>query len=405
MLDTLEKPSKVDRSFLVLVLGSIILALIYGYRYNRISQTLPKGYSEDLKSISMIIGIMCVWNLFITIFASSFFNNIHIFRQLSPDTSIREFSLYDTEVFSQKNGALFTKDCKFFAFFVISMILFNGFSNSILKTIEYISFYKNSMFENIFNDEDMEKLIAETKPRKSVSFDSTLTTFNYLSSDLYVTTECCVMPISNIKRTVTKYITAFACALTVYVIVLPDELMMNSTSCLFSTLTGFIIRFDHIYFSLATLFILDVIIKFSSVANHPNIANFPRLTSVLCHFSWAYCCITLVVSFCLSVILNDVFMNIVLITLQSMMGKTNTFQDVPRQLFTLIIINYVQHCLTPSSCKDSCSSVEYYDSVNESLFWLKSTFTSSWIITNFICFVAIPMFTWILLVELKFRKL
>lgn len=412
-----------DSYYLVLVLGSTALALMYAYRYFKISKSLPKGYSEDFKSITVMVIVLCGWNLLITCLAPNFFNNISLFSHLqdsdaSIKANIRLFSHFNTEVFTLKNWSFFVKDCKFFAFVVISMVLFNGFSISILKIIEFISFSKsnNELYENIFNEDDMEKLISfsaqesgadfDAKPKKSVSFDSTLTTFNYLNSNSYVTTEnYVVVPVSNVKRTFTKYLVAFVCTLVVYVFALPNKLMMNSSSCLLNVFPDFIIRFDHIYFTVASLFVLDVMVKFASVANHPSISNFPQLTSILSHFSWCYCSISLVLSFCMAVIFNDVLFNIVVITIQSVVGSNNTFQDVPRQLFTLIFINYIQHCVNAPACNGSCSSPEYFASVNEAYIWLRTMFINSWIVTNFTCFVVLPMFIWIVVIELKLKKI
>lgn len=500
-----QSTSNINQYTIILILSSIFFIFLYIYRYKKISKDIPKGYSEDLKSLTIIIICLCVWNIILTIFSGSILINLGRISHFLSSSSISNLSkeingffiTNESNVTSEKNYYFFTKDLRFFFIAIISMILFQFFSQSISKSIEYISFLKSSSFYyhvpndtngvSLINEDDIEKLMASTKnitnnttnnnesknhsrcsslssissfqstkPKKTVSFDSTLTTFNYSDLKLSIIKNSkslsywnIILPTNNFKKNFGKKIISFSLILFGYTIILPEKLFMNSSSFLYiNQSSNYTVKFDHIFFTIITMFLIDVFSKFIMVANHPNFKNFPHLTSMACHFTWCYCCIILSCSITCSILLSDTLINVIGLMIQAIINFKSSHSKItgsspptvatisnnsinPLNFFTSILINYLEHSVILSSCSNSvttttttiatatttatatlttttphiitkiCSNKDYIDTLTNMLIWIKIMLTNCWIVTNFTCLILLPFFIWVLIIELK----
>ncbi|ODV66965.1 hypothetical protein HYPBUDRAFT_109059 [Hyphopichia burtonii NRRL Y-1933] len=399
--------SKIDNYKIILISCSVLLIIIYYYRYLSISKNIPQGYSEDFKSLTILIITLCGWNAILTLISNDMVLNLKHFLKLVNSISnprieneVNEFLSGIPNVFSIRNWYVFGKDLRIASFAIISMIFFNLFANSISKAIEYIAFIKSSSFYHHSPNDTS---------GKKVSFDNTLTTFSYLDNDLCVTKK--VKPILQnfvhidsfkiMKKSIMITLTFI-----LFISILPEKLYLNSTSFLYSS-NQLIIKFDHVYYTLITFYIYEVFHKFIKVANHPNFKNFPYLTSMASHFTWGYCSLILSSSIGFILLSGDVLTNVLGLMAQTMISYSShpniqSSDTVPRHFVTSIIINYLQHSIGPAINSINDTNLDdSMTSLTNTFIWVKSIFTNCWIVTNFTCFLLLPIFIWIVIIEFK----
>lgn len=428
--------SKIDNYKIILISCSVLLIIIYYYRYLSISKNIPQGYSEDFKSLTILIITLCGWNAILTLISNDMVLNLKHFLKLVNSISnprieneVNEFLSGIPNVFSIRNWYVFGKDLRIVSFAIVSMIFFNLFANSISKSIEYIAFIKSSSFchhspndtsgVNLLDDDDIEKLLmnasssgstsndsSSTKLKKKVSFDNTLTTFSYLDNDLCVTKKVKPIFINIDYFKIMKKSIMVTLTFILFISILPEKLYLNSTSFLYSS-NQLIIKFDHVYYTLITFYIYEVFHKFIKVANHPNFKNFPYLTSMASHFTWGYCSLILSSSIWFILLSGDVLTNVLGLMAQTIISYSShpniqSSDTVPRHFVTSIIINYLQHSIGPAINNINDTNLDdSMTSLTNTFIWVKSIFTNCWIVTNFTCFLLLPIFIWIVIIEFK----
>lgn len=412
--------------YLAISMGaSLVLSAAYYLRYRRISRQLPKGYSEDIRAMMVVLVALCGLNFVISAISPSFLIDPgrlkNIFTALDEDTvraEVKHFFIGDMSRSSEANTHLLHKDIRFFAFAVGAKALLHGLSHATSKVIEYISFLRSSTFYHhkanesslvsLVEEYDFDKLIAASpkrKHKKSVSFDSTLTTFKYSSLKVSVTDSKISRHHMRIMPLV-RHVVVFVALLAVYLVIVPSRLLTNSSSIILEV-ADHQLRFDHVLFAINTMFLWDVAVQFVRVANHPHTPNFPKLTSMLSHFTWCYCCLVFAVSVCVTYLMSDVLLNIVGLIILTVVNRklTSTISFIPQHIFTQGFLDYLRHSVTLTKCGGldvySCSNVEYIDALSAVFVWTKTTLTNCWLVANGSCFLLFPMVIWLLTVEFK----
>ena len=402
ILETIKKFSENINGYkLVLMGGSVVCGMIYIYRYHKVSQVLPQRHSEDFKSLTTAITGLCLWNFMITAFAETTLLNLdNVLGYLNGDEDLpKNFRGYfvNEDIHSVLNMYYLRKDVKLLSVTVVSMTLFQIFSHVIMKSVEYISFISTE------DSNDVEKAVEPRPLSKSVSFDVDLTTYQYLDMELSVSKSRLNFGQSPLKSFFIKHCISFVILSVISYCIVPDSFLFNSSAILFqcSSITP---KSDHIFYSIFTLFFLDVATIFVKVANHPKLRNFPQFTSILSRFIWCYSSVILATSMSLMLLFNDVLINLVKLLAIYTYAPTHTITyDV---LFvTQIFVNYLTHSIQLSCTAGAeCSQLELVNTLSKNFVWLKDILSSCCIVLNLSCLVILPMLIWLVIIESKLGR-
>lgn len=405
MSETVEKIksfSNDNKYYKRTLIGFSIAAIIfYAYRYYRVSKTVPYGRTDDLKSLTKVIIGLSIWNFILSCCTESTLIDFDgLLKYLKADENLpRELGEYfiNEEFYTALNFYCFKRDARLFVVSVVPMVSLHVFSTVISQCIEYISFVA----------QDEEKYPGRTEPRrksKSVSFNHTLTTYLYLDKELSVTDSKVVNNHqTSVRWIITKYSFLFVLVLIPSVCIIPNIFLFNTTSIIFQY-SNMTIRSDHIFYSILMLFVFDVCLTFKNVANHPSVRNFPQFTSILTRFIWCYICWILAISLGLMISFNDVLVNLIKLVAIGSSPKVLSL-NYPLQFVTLVFINYITHSTKlPCSVDGNCSQQDLSYNLSKTFVWLQSSLNNCWIVLNLSCFVFLPIFIWIIIVELKIAR-
>lgn len=402
ILKTIKKFSENTNGYkLALMGGSAVCGMLYIYRYHKVSQVLPQKHSDDLKSLTIVLTGLCLWNFLIAGFTENILLNLdNTIRYLDGNKKLpKDFRGYfiNEDVHSVLNMYYLQKDVKILSVTVVSMALFHIFSNVIMKSVEYISFISDK------SSSDVEKTVEPLSFSKSVSFDDDLTTYQYLDMELSVSKSRLSVGHSSLRTFFVKHCISFAILSVISYCIVPDIFLFNSSAILlqYSNIT---VKSDHIFYAIFTLFFVDVVTIFVKVANHPKFKNFPQFTSLLSRFIWCYGSLILAASMSLMILFNDVLINLVkLITIYT---YTPTHTISYNVLFiTLIFINYLTHTIQLScTASADCSQLDLVNALSENFIWLNDTLSSCCIVLDLSCLVILPLLIWIVVIESKLGR-
>lgn len=396
---------------LLLAGGGLFCIAFYGMRTYFISKLLPQGHSPDLRAFATVLMVLAGWNIITSYMASrmSFTTGAlpYSIGSASDTTEVKEEIaklVINDDVSKTLNTSFLWRDMRIFLFATTSMVMLHLFLAVLLRIIEYVT---------LINASDKEKPLRPLTPRhrKSVSFDNTLTT--YLDSRAsYSELEPCESSFPD-AGVLTHYGGLFALAVLVLLFVVPRSFLLNSLARIFTLGEGPVpmveVKSDHVYVAIVVLFLRDALRKFVQVVRHPQFRNFPQMTSVFSRFTWGYSCILLAGLIALIVFLSDVLLNLFSVICEYAISDEEAFDSspnkAPRQFVTLIIMSYLAHSLSPECFSVveglQCSKKGSLESLLRCFTWLRAVFVDCWVVTNSAIFLVLPLFIWVIVVELK----
>lgn len=403
VLETLKKYSNDSNNYgIVLICGSLVCIVIYGFRYSKVSQLLPRKHSDDLKSLTIVVISLCIWNIAMVTFTNNILLNLDGgIRYLNTETNLpKSFRGYfiNENIHSVLNMHYLKKDLKILVLTIVSLVLFKVFSTVILKTVEYISFISD------LDVRDVEKAVPRSPVSKSVSFNSNLTTFQYLDMELSVSKSRLSLGQSSLWSLFIKRCISFFIVLVISYCIIPDTFLFNSSAIIlqYSSIT---LKSDHLFYAIFTMFVLDVVVSSVKVANHPKIKNFPQFTSILSRFIWCYGSFIVAISMSSMVLFNDLLINLVKFVAIYSSNLTHASSYYPILFVTQIFIDYLTHSVQhPCMSSTECSQVELVNALSENFIWLKNTLSSCCIVLNLSSFVIFPMLIWLVVIESKLGR-
>ncbi|CAK7894752.1 hypothetical protein CAAN1_10S04390 [[Candida] anglica] len=352
-----------DRTFLVDTIVSYGLTAVAGwyylFRYRNSKHIL--GVSDDMHYFTMSVITLAMWNEVLTIITS-----IAVSRPPSGETKSR-----------------IHYDLSFVFVTCISLWLYRAFSRTILMVVEYAYFLSQQKRDPYPKH--------QKGHRKTVSFNEK--TLKYLYSDTNLSISDCSIPInpfhtSYLKR-ILRYCLVVGLIFCACVILIPSSLLGASTITIYEN-NQFHIKTDHILVALVGEYIIFSIHRFYQVMNHPQLTAFPKWTYIATSFTWLYACIVLISSLSCMVLFNDG-----LIIFNQIITNSSIQYESP-SIFTSLFVDFILHSVTCdpedfSQCENMAAKVD----------WIMTKLASSWLVLNFICFVALPLLIWVMVIEMK----
>lgn len=358
------------------VLVSIASIVIYFFRYGKFNKFENNQYPKDLTKLVVSLFSLNIWNI-VFIITNNHLSNFFI----RGDAGVKSVLIKDI--------------CTAFMI-VISIFLVYRFCDGILGCIQLISLH--SM------DNDAEHSVQytrmEEKRHKSVSFRDELETLTYLEMGFNILHSklSLVYSLSNFFNAgvLFRSIILFVTTTIVSALALPETLLFNSTTLIFSMTSpvDLTIKSEHVFIATMLLFGKHSIGKILHLINQPQTQHFPKSTLLLATFIWAYLCVTLCSVFLMIMISEDIVYNICKLILSQLSTDSYLNKEKSINLFTRSFLIYINHIISPTS--EVTNEFKW-----DVLRWVSLLFENCVAVLSTSYFIILPLSVWVLLVEFK----
>lgn len=372
-----------DYSYRHLLAGVTVIILIY---YVIRSIQLTRLSSSAVKFFGISVMLLCGWNLLLSAIADKFIINLPGVFQKYQVLKISQEEIFRKLSSHQFNQQLIRKNLKQFLLIVESLLIFKCFTVGIEKAVNYIrtiTKYKGTYWNDneIYSDNEL-------------SYKTTQITsdhFKFKGPWIY-----------DIIKSVLKYSLQFILLSGIFVLVLPNHLLMNSVATVYSS-ENLVVKFDHFIWALNILLLRDNIKKILKTMGTNSLSECPS-QFILLGFSWLYNCLLLVLSSTLMVLFHDILINLLFVMVNNLLDN-HQFNNYNINVFTLMLLSYFYHASDDSCLHKVCSTTEKIDVMAKSFVAVKNLFANCLVVLNFSCFVVIPFIIWVLLIECKLERL
>lgn len=365
----------------ILIIFSCAVLVFYSVRYYSMAKN-PAYKSNTLKHLTIASLLSTMWNLVLSycmgwiLFSTEVM--LHYYEQIDLSKPLSYHDLFLAARYDHGISKMhFVKDLRFIGIIIISMVLFKLQGKYTLKIA------KNRSEVNVSSDH--EHIIGIKRiEQKDISYKDTKRT-----------------PFKNIING--KKIAGYLITLILTIILVPNKFLLNSSSVLYSN-DNMIIKFDHIFISLDLFFLIDCIICLVAVVRKQSTTANTNTLNFIC-FVGAYVCFIITLSNGLWVLFNDLLVNLIFM-MSKYITKSSDFEDNNTHIFTLILINYINHA-SANMCVGNtqvCSFTDAADTMAQNFVSVKLLFQNCLTAFSFSCFVLTPLLVWIFIVEFNLPK-
>lgn len=356
---------KQDTHYQHILTGLSLLAIVF-YIVRAIQL---KGWKEGSRRFITAILVLATWNLVVNLgihrlvmYVPGVFRDYQQAKLEGPDL-VRHLSVH------QFNGKLVRKDMKQFMVIVEGMGVFKMFGGGIERVLNTHKWRKESGAKESGGYRDESGGFWE---ESGGSWEESGGSWD-------------------IKRggsTIAKHLLQLVLLTTIFILILPHSLLLNSTAILFSptsltpntnspTFTP-IVKSDHLLWALNTLFLLDTL---NSIYKAPGHKSF----SVVVRMFWGYSALVLITVNCLILLFHDIQINLLFVMANILVGNRQ-FEEYNINIFTLVVLNYLDH---------SYAGSQEVEVMTERFMVFKNGFSSCLVMMNVMGMVVVPFFIWI----------
>lgn len=365
----------------ILIIISCAVLVFYGVRYYSIAQN-PAYKSNTLKHLTIASLLSTVWNLVLSYCMGWILFNtkvmLYYYEQIDLSKPLSYHDLFLAARYDHGISKMhFVKDLRFIGIITISMVLFKLQGKYTLKIAKDRKDMKGSY--------DHEHMIGIKRiDQKDISYKHTkLTSFKDIING--------------------KKIAGYLITLIMTILLVPNKFLLNSSSELYSN-DNIIIKFDHIFISFDLFFLIDCIICLVAIVRQQNTKSNTNTLNFIC-FAGAYVCFIITLSNGLWVLFNDLLVNLIFM-MSKYITKSSGFEDNNTHIFTLILINYINHA-SANMCDGHtqvCSFTDAADTMAQNFVAVKLLFQNCLTAFSLSCFVLTPLVVWIFIIEFNLFK-